>query len=121
MILADIPIPDLELEAHDGLDVPHDMVALAEPLEPGQMLLLRTLDGVHRCAEVVGLDVTATETIYRLTYGDPVAPEMAAALARPPRSALRHWVDDIDVEVLLGELATARRTATSRQVSESSW
>ena len=55
------------------------------------MLLLRTLDGVHRCAEVVGLDFTENETIYRLTYGDPMAPEMAAALARPPRSALRHW------------------------------
>ncbi|MAO82057.1 hypothetical protein [uncultured Nocardioides sp.] len=123
MILADIPIPDLELEAHDGLDVPHDMVALAEPLEPGQLLLVRTLDGVHRCAEVVGLDFTETTTIYRLTYGDPMAPEMAAALARPPRSALRHWVDDIDVEVLLGELvATARRTAeTSQSVPESSW
>ncbi len=38
--------------------------------------------------------------------------------------ALRHWVDDIDVEVLLGELAAAaRRTATTSQVAgpESSW
>ncbi len=124
MILADIPIPDLELVAHDGIDLPHDLVALSEPLEPGQMLLLRTLDGVHRCAEVVGLDFTETETIYRLTYGTPVAPEIAAALARPPRSALRHWVDDIDVEVLLGELAaTARRTAATSQEAapESSW
>lgn len=124
MILADIPIPDLELEGHDGIDVPHDLVALSEPLEPGQMLLLRTLDGVHRCAEVVGLDFTRTETIYRLTYGAPMAPEIAAAVARPPRSALRHWVDDIDVEVLLGELAdAARRTATTSQVAgpESSW
>ena len=58
MILADIPIPDLDLAAHDGIDLPHDLVALSEPLEPGQMLLLRTLDGVHRCAEVVGLDFT---------------------------------------------------------------
>ncbi|WP_292604095.1 hypothetical protein [Nocardioides sp. REDSEA-S30_B4] len=124
MILADIPIPDLELEAHDGIDVPHDLVALSEPLEPGQMLLLRTLDGVHRCAEVVGLDFTENETIYQLTYGAPMTPEIAAAVARPPRSALRHWVDDIDVEVLLGELAAAaRRTATTSQVAgpESSW
>ena len=121
MILADIPIPDLELDAHDGLDLPHHMVALSEPLEPGQMLLLRTLDGVHRCAEVVGLDFTETETIYRLTYGTPMAPEIAAAVARPPRSALRHWVDDIDVEVLLGELAAAvARTADTSQTSASS-
>ncbi|WP_300430452.1 hypothetical protein [uncultured Nocardioides sp.] len=124
MILADIPLPDLELEAHDGIDVPHGLVALSEPLEPGQMLLLRTLDGVHRCAEVVGLDFTENETIYRLTYGAPMAPEIAAAVARPPRSAVRHWVDDIDVEVLLGELAdAARRTATTSQAAapESSW
>ncbi len=121
MILADIPIPDLELDAHDGLDLPHHMVALSETLEPGQMLLLRTLDGVHRCAEVVGLDFTETETVYRLTYGTPMAPEIAAAVARPPRSALRHWVDDIDVEVLLGELAAAaERTADTSQTSASS-
>ena len=91
MILADIPIPDLELEAHDGIDVPHDLVALSEPLEPGQMLLLRTLDGVHRCAEVVGLDFTENETIYQLTCGTGSTTSMSrcSSASWPPRPAAR--------------------------------
>ena len=112
MIVADVPLADAALDAYDGLDLSHDLLALQEPLEPGQLLLLRSLDGVHRCAEVLELDVGFTRTVYRLRHGSPVAPEVARSLARRRVSPPRHWVDDSDVESLLAELAVAaRRTA----------
>ena len=66
MIIADLPLADADLQGYDGIDVPHDRIAISDPLEPGQLLVVRTLDGVCRCAEVVGLEFTPTDTVYEL-------------------------------------------------------
>ncbi|MGC5198819.1 hypothetical protein, partial [Aphanothece microscopica] len=69
MIIADVPLTEGDLRAYDGLDVPHDRIAVHDPLEPGQLLLIRSIEGVCRCAEVLALDFTPTDTVYRLRYG----------------------------------------------------
>lgn len=112
MIVADIPVVDAVLADVDGLDVPHGRIAVEDPLEPGQMLFLRTLDRVHRCAEVVGLHFTATETVYELRFGLPVAADTVAALTHR-RPAPRRWVSDDDIESMLAGCASLLRTPTT--------
>lgn len=110
MIIADVPIAEDDLWAHDGVDLTHEQVALHDPLEPGQLLLIRSLDGTCRCAEVVGLDFTPTDTIYRLRYGLPVGDRMVRALTHR-RPAPRRWVSDSDLRELLADHATLSRRA----------
>lgn len=80
MIVADVPLDEADLALYDGLDVAHDHVAVDEALEPGQLILIRTFDGVHHCAEVVGLEFTPTRTIYQLRIGLPVEKDVVRAL-----------------------------------------
>lgn len=110
MIIADVPLDEQELSAHDGVDITHDQVAVHDPLEPGQLLLIRSLAGIARCAEVVGLDFTPTDTIYRLRYGLPVHERTVQALT-DRRPAPRRWVSDTDLLELLADHAVLSRRA----------
>jgi hypothetical protein len=110
MIIADVPLDEDDLVAHDGVDLTHDQMALHDPLEPGQLLLIRSLAGISRCAEVVGLDFTPTDTVYQLRYGLPVGEEMVVSLTHR-RPAPRRWVSDADVLGLLAERAVLSRRA----------
>ena len=110
MILADLPVEDADLHGYDGIDVTHDRLATGDALEPGQLLLVRTLDGVCRCAEVVGLAFTATDTVYQLRVGQPVRPDVVRALTTR-RPAPRRWVNDADLVGMLVDCGRlARRT-----------
>ena len=110
MIIADVPLDEDDLRAHDGVDIAHDQMALHDALEPGQLLLIRSLDGTCRCAEVVGLDFTPTDTIYRLRYGLPVHQRMVESLTHR-RPAPRRWVSDSDLVSLLADHAVLSRRA----------
>lgn len=110
MIIADLPLADADLHGYDGIDVPHDRIATSDPLEPGQLLLVRTLDGVCRCAEVVGLGFTPTATLYELRLGQPVRGEVVRSLTQR-QPAPRRWVSDADVVGMLVDCARLQRTA----------
>lgn len=110
MIIADVPIDEDDLQAHDGVDVAHGQIALHDPLEPGQLLIIRSLTGTFRCAEVVGLDFTPTDTIYQLRYGLPVSEAMVWSLTHR-RPAPRRWVGDADLLSMLADLAVLSRRA----------
>lgn len=112
MIIADVPLDEDDLWTHDGVDLTHDQMALHDPLEPGQLLLIRSLGGVARCAEVVGLDFTPTDTIYRLRYGLPLQ-EPAVQSLTDRRPAPRRWVNDADLLELLADHAVPSRRAVA--------
>jgi len=64
MDLVDVPASTQQLDLHQHLDVPHRLIGARRPLEPGQVVVVRDLDGHHRWAAVDGLRFTETETVY---------------------------------------------------------
>jgi hypothetical protein len=108
MIIADLPLDDADLHGYDGIDVPHDRLATSDALEPGQLLVVRTLDGVCRCAEVVGLQFTSTDTVYELRLGQPMRAAAVRSLTHG-RPAPRRWVSDADLVGMLVDCARLDR------------
>lgn len=108
MIIADLPLADADLHGYDGLDVPHHRIAASDPLEPGQFLVVRMLDGVCRCAEVVGLRFTPTDTVYELRLGVPMSGEVVRTLTQR-RPAPRRWVSDADLVGMLVDCGRMQR------------
>lgn len=108
MIIADLPLADADLHGYDGIDVPHHRLATSDPLEPGQLLVVRTLDGVCRCAEVVGLGFTPTDTVYELRLGQPMRGEVVQSLTQR-RPAPRRWVSDADLVGMLVDCGRLQR------------
>lgn len=77
MDLVDVPTSTHVLDQHEHLDVPHHLIGSRRPLEPGQVVVLRDLDGQHRWAAVDGVRFTDTDTIYEIQLGHPMPIERA--------------------------------------------
>lgn len=109
MDLVDVPVSTHALDQHDRLDVPHRMAGARRPLEPGQVVVLRDLDGHHRWGAVDGLRFTETETIYEITLGHPMPIERAVEVgAYDERSRARPFVRVGDVARMLEGLREQR-------------
>ncbi len=92
MDLVDVPASTRQLDEHEHLDVPHRLIAAPRPLEVGQVVVLRDLDGRHRWAAVDRLRFTETDTVYEMQLGlyfdgssVPVAPGLDEETARRSR------------------------------------
>ena len=109
MDLVDVPASTHALDQHEHLDVPHRMVGARRPLEPGQVVVLRDLDGHHRWAAVEGLSFTETDTIYEIRLGHPMPIERAVeAGAYDDRTRSRPFVRVGDVARMLEGLREQR-------------
>ncbi len=105
MDLVDVPASTRQLDQHEHLDVPHRVVSAPRPLEPGQVVVLRDLDGQHRWASVERLRFTETETIYEIRLGHPMPVERAVEVgAYESRRIARPFVRVGDVGRMLDGL-----------------
>lgn len=120
MDLVDVPASTRSLDQHEHLDVPHRMVGCRRPLEPGQVVVLRDLDGRHRWAAVDRLRFTDTDTIYEIQLGHPMPVERAVEVgAYDDRVRARPFVRAADVgrmlEGLREQQARVRARADARR------
>lgn len=115
MDLVDVPVSTHALDQHEHLDVPHRMVGLRRPLEPGQVVVIRDLDGQHRWGAVDGLGFTETDTIYEIRLGHPMPIDRAVEVgAYDDRTRARPFVRVGDVARMLEGLRE-QRTRTQAQ------
>lgn len=114
MDLVDVPVGTHALDEHEHLDVPHRLVGARRPLEPGQVVVLRDLDGQHRWAAVDGLRFTERDTVYELRLGHPMPPETAVeAGAYEHGPGPRPFSRTKDVVRMLDTLAEQRRPSST--------
>lgn len=83
MQIVDVPSAARQLDRASHVRVDHARLGGAPPLDAGQVLVLRDLDGVLRFAAVERLEFSATETTYLLQLGHPVDADTVAVLAGP--------------------------------------
>lgn len=72
MELVEVPVTSEDMTDVDGLAVSHRRLRLRRALEPGQVLVVRTLDGRCRGGVVDSVEFTATDTVYHLGVGTVV-------------------------------------------------
>lgn len=115
MDLVDVPVGTHVLDQHQHLDVPHRLVGSRRPLEAGQVVVLRDLDGQHRWAAVDGLRFTETDTIYEIRLGHPMPAERAVEVgAYDDRPRSRPFVRVGDVARMLEGLREQRTRAEAQ-------
>ncbi|WP_300384938.1 hypothetical protein [uncultured Nocardioides sp.] len=120
MDLVDVPASTRQLDQHEHLDVPHRLIAAPRPLEVGQVVVLRDLDGRHRWAAVDRLRFTETDTVYEMQLGHPMPLERAVEVgAYESRRMARPFVRVPDVHRMLDGMreqnARARAEETARR------
>jgi len=112
MDLVDVPASTQQLDLHQHLDVPHRLIGARRPLEPGQVVVVRDLDGHHRWAAVDGLRFTETETIYEIQLGHPMPVERAVEVgAYEDRPRTRPFLRNSDVVRMLEGLREQQQRA----------
>ena len=114
MDLVDVPASTQQLDQHEHLDVPHRLIGARRPLEPGQVVVLRDLDGRHRWAAVDRLRFTETETIYEIQLGHPMPVERAVEVgAYDDRPRTRPFLRGSDIGRMLEGLRDQRERAST--------
>ncbi|GAB2635637.1 hypothetical protein GCM10027270_25490 [Nocardioides ginkgobilobae] len=99
----DVPAGTDHLDRATHVRVDHADLGGAAPLDAGQVLVLRDLDGKLRFAAVDRLEFSATETTYLLQLGHPTDAATVARIAgtvvplprRAAREAARYEVADV--------------------------
>jgi hypothetical protein len=115
MDLVDVPASTQQLDQHEHLDVPHRLIGVRRPLEAGQLVVVRDLDGQHRWAAVDRLRFTETETIYEIQLGHPMPVERAVEVgAYDDRPRSRPFVRVGDVARMLEGLREQRTRAEAQ-------
>ena len=112
MDLVDVPASTQQLDQHDHLDVPHRILGVRRPLEPGQVVVVRDLDGRHRWAAVDRVRFTETETVYEMQLGHPMPAERAVEVgAYEDRPRTRPFLRGTDVARMLEALRDQQQRA----------
>lgn len=121
MDLVDVPASTRVLDQHEHLDVPHRLIAAPRPLEVGQVVVLRDLDGRHRWAAVDRLRFTETDTIYEMQLGHPMPLERAVEVgAYESRRMSRPFVRVPDVHRMLDGMREQRARARAEETARRS-
>ena len=121
MDLVDVPASTRQLDQHEHLDVPHRLIAAPRPLEVGQVVVLRDLDGRHRWAAVDRLRFTETDTIYEMQLGHPMPLERAVEVgAYESRRMSRPFVRVPDVHRMLDGMREQRARASAEETARRS-
>lgn len=84
MYLIDLPMNSQELAVLYAVTLPHDVLNLDIGLEEGQICIGQADDGAYWGMQVTWVRFTETDTLYRFSVGQPIAPE-AVEILRPLR------------------------------------
>ena len=109
MQLVAVPATAAQLDAVSHLHADHARLGLDAPLDAGQLVVLRDLDGALRWAVVDRLEFAATSTTYHLQLGYPTdeATLRQHAIAEVPVPRPRASTSTAEVVQALRQLAAA--------------